>query len=205
MDNTNFRDNVTCPSPEYSISEKVQAEKEQAEKEQTEKEQALSNKATYYINQILNLIIILSIIVLTFSLFYAQGCIVSGSSMDDTYQDGQKIFVSRTAYWQELPERGDVITFKLDNEYLLKRVIALPGDTIRIEDCKTYVNDKQIAEPYVDSWSSYNTSMAEQTVPEGHVFVMGDNRDNSFDSRDFGFVDLDQIVGRVINQVDYDE
>lgn len=101
------------------------------------------------------------------------------------------------------PERGDVIVFNApvanpDKPYI-KRVIGLPGETIEIRDDHVYIDGERMDEPYLDGERTFcagRTACEPVTVPEGHVFVLGDNRDNSSDSRAFGPVSVDRIIGK---------
>ncbi len=101
------------------------------------------------------------------------------------------------------PERGDIIVFDAPvngaSKPYIKRVIGLPGETVEARGGHVYINGQVIDEPYLEGETTYcrvNQDCPPVTVPEGHVFVMGDNRDNSSDSRAFGVVDVDSIIGK---------
>ncbi|TVY08795.1 signal peptidase I [Paenibacillus cremeus] len=134
--------------------------------------------------------------------------IVEGPSMEPNFYTGERLIVNKFMYRFSKPQHGEVVVFHAtkDKDYI-KRVIAVPGETVRVEGDKTYVNNKLVDETYIKpalddaakKGIPYNTrNFAEQTVPEGSIFVMGDNRSNSSDSRDpsVGFVKYDKIVGR---------
>lgn len=101
------------------------------------------------------------------------------------------------------PERGEIITFKYPKDtsiIYVKRVIGLPGENISIKGGSLYINGEEIAEPYIQDNSNvrpYSQYMDEKKIPEGHVFVLGDNRDNSNDSRFWGMLPISKITGKV--------
>jgi signal peptidase I len=123
---------------------------------------------------------------------------VDGISMRPTLQDGEFVLVSKLTYlWGDV-ERGDIIVFRFPlnpKEELIKRVIGLPGDHIRVENGQVYVNGQAIVEPYVFQPPLYS---GEWTVEEDSLFVLGDNRNNSNDSKDWGFLPMENVVGRAI-------
>ncbi len=146
------------------------------------------------------LIDVLETLVLSVLLFLAINAIsarirVDGSSMEPTLQSGEFIVVNRLAYKIGKPELSDVVVFHFPGdprlEYI-KRVVGLPGDTVRIAEGTVYVNDRLLTEPYIAAKPRYNGSW---NVPEGHLFVLGDNRNNSSDSHNWGSVPMENVVG----------
>lgn len=126
---------------------------------------------------------------------------IYGSSMNPTLQDGQIVFSVKTNNW----EQGDILAFYYNNKVLIKRVIALPGDFVNItEDGSVYVNDTLLEEPYVaePSLGAADITFPYQ-VPEDSIFVLGDHRSTSVDSRHtaLGCVTQEQIVGKVVFRI----
>jgi signal peptidase I len=123
---------------------------------------------------------------------------VDGYSMEPTLHDGEFVIVNKLAYRFGHPEHGDVIVFRYprdpQQEYI-KRVIGLPGDRVRIVNGEMYINDQRVDEPYVASAPRYQS---EWSVPDGNVFVLGDNRNNSSDSHNWGPVPLENVIGRAL-------
>jgi signal peptidase I len=137
---------------------------------------------------------------------------IPSTSMVETLQVKDRILVNRLSYRLHEVNRGDVIVFKKppdaqfgdEVEDLIKRAIGLPGDTLEFRDCRVYVNGQLLEEPYTlekctngpASTKSDPDQDGTVIVPEGKYFAMGDNRTGSSDSRVWGFVDEDQIIGR---------
>lgn len=122
---------------------------------------------------------------------------VDGSSMLPTLQNGEYVLVNRLAYRGALPERGDVIVFlsPVTDQDLIKRVIGLPGDRVRIADGQVLVNGAVLQEPYIAAAPLY---AGEWDVPEGSLFVLGDNRNDSSDSHAWGLLPLDNVIGKAV-------
>ncbi|MCY0876551.1 MAG: signal peptidase I [Firmicutes bacterium] len=125
--------------------------------------------------------------------------IVSGHSMDHTLANGDRMLIDRIPYDFGLPKRGDIVVFEApDGEQWVKRVIGLPGDTVQLIKGKLYLNGKYIPEPFItDGPSDPKYNYGPSVVPPGHLFVMGDNRVVSYDSRYIGPIAVDKLTGRV--------
>ena len=142
------------------------------------------------------------IIVLPIRLFIAQPFIVSGSSMEPTFEDRQYLIVDELSYRFESPERSDVIVFRFpkdESRYLIKRIVGLPGETVAIEGNQIAITTKAgervaLEEPYVVREGNGN-AMTVVLEPDQY-FVMGDNRPASSDSRMWGPLEEGNIVGR---------
>ncbi len=129
-------------------------------------------------------------------LFLAQATVVYGQSMEPNLHDHQRLIIEKVSYRVRGPERAEIVVVDRPemSEKLIKRVIGLPGDTLMIEGGIVFINGEPLAEPYI--FNPDRRTVASQVIPEGYYFVMGDNRGNSNDSRNFGSVPLEQLVGR---------
>ncbi len=153
--------------------------------------------------EIFRFTLIALIIVIPIRLFVAQPFIVSGASMEETFQSGEYLIVDQVSYKLHQPNRGDVIVFRYPKDpskFFIKRVIGLPGDTVKIEGSMvTIVNEANpdgfvLDEPYIKSMR--NQSDMTEVLGEREYFVMGDNRDQSSDSRVWGVLQEERIIGR---------
>ncbi|GIK73915.1 MAG: signal peptidase I [Chloroflexota bacterium] len=137
------------------------------------------------------------ILALLVHLFLAQATIVFGQSMEPNLYPHQRLIVDKLSYRLHPPQRNDIVVIDLPNmdELLVKRVVALPGEVVEIRKGVVYVNGEPLPEPFPHDMTPYD--MAPITLGPLSYLVLGDNRSNSNDSRSFGPVTLDQILGRV--------
>lgn len=156
-----------------------------------------------------------------FAFLTALRFVVQGDSMQPNFARDQYILVSRMAYLWRGPLRGDVVVLRYPPQWprsYLKRVIGLPGETVRIEDGEVFIDEQPLREPYIrveggspagphayglqergsraEPAAGSHDGSREWTLGDGQCFVMGDNRADSLDSRSLGAVNLDQIVGK---------
>jgi len=132
--------------------------------------------------------------------------LVDGHSMEPTFFGDDRLVVSRVHYLLGQPQRGDILVFNSLREselargvMLIKRVVGLPGDTVEFRDQRVHINGEPLAEPYIkDEVCRRRCQDRSWRLGENEYFMMGDNRNNSNDSRSFGPVPLPKIVGRVI-------
>jgi len=142
--------------------------------------------------------------------FLLAPIVVDGYSMMPTLHDQDRMIVNKISYTFGEPDRFDIVVFHApEQKDYIKRIIGLPGDTVEYIDDTLYINGEPIEEPYLDeykqqvfdgpltdSFTLLDIPGGQETVPEGHLFVMGDNRRNSKDSRHIGFVSMDEVVGK---------
>lgn len=161
--------------------------------------QQLSSAWVRFILDVLETVLLAAILFLTINALSAR-VRVEGFSMVPTLQDGEFVLVNRLAYQMGTHQRGDIIVFHHPSgqkqEDLIKRVIGLPGDSIRAENGSIYVNGVELKEAeYTKDPPAYT---GEWTVSDGELFVLGDNRNNSSDSHQWGAVKYDDIVGKAV-------
>lgn len=158
-----------------------------------------------FVMEIMETIVFVGSLFIVVYLFIMQPNQIKGVSMEPTFENGDYIFTSKVTFKMRKPKRGDVVVFhsprNKDIEYI-KRVIALPGETVSIENQEIYINGVKINEQYVSAKTTIMPGSLVQEglpvlVPEGSLFVMGDNRPRSSDSREFGTIPQSTVVGQV--------
>jgi signal peptidase I len=134
-------------------------------------------------------------------LFLYQPVRVEGTSMLPRLEDRDRLFINKFVYHFEAIERGDIVVFHYPRDpekSYIKRVIALPGDRIRIDHGQVWLNDRPLSETYVPEEYRDTRSMPEMVVPDDSYFMMGDHRSISSDSREFGPVERSLIYGKAV-------
>ena len=139
--------------------------------------------------------------------FLIQAFFIPSGSMLPTLHEDDRVLVNKLSYDLHDVNRGDLVVFERPEgesagsiKDLIKRVVGLPGERIEQRDGDVYIDGQLLEEPYLSD-GTQTTNLEPQTVPEDHVFVMGDNRDDSMDSRVFQAIDEDRIVGRAFVRV----
>jgi signal peptidase I len=146
-----------------------------------------------------NLALQLAVLALLIAAFFVRLPQVSGLSMEPHIRSGEYVLINTFAYRLAQPRRGEIIAFRHEGDaraVFIKRVVGLPGDRIRLVGGRVYVNGGKLDEPYVQH--ADDRSFAETTVPPASVYVLGDNRAESEDSRFFGPVSDDRLIGRAV-------
>lgn len=147
-------------------------------------------------NTKINILIYFLVLVFIFINFIIRPVRVNGSSMETTYYNGTYVIINQLPHNYTI---GEVIVFKspvVGEDYIIKRIVGIEYDLVEIIHNKVYVNGVALEETYISSeWTSENISLI---VPEGEVFVLGDNRDNSLDSRFFDTISINSILGYVV-------
>ena len=150
--------------------------------------------------------------------FLLQQFYISGPSMESTMFQDNRVLVNKLSYRLHDIGRGDVVVFDrittdgevIQHDDLIKRVIGLPGETIEIRECVVFINGKVLPEPYLNDYDIQQVNLADRCrvselepikVSEDYIFVMGDNRPQSFDSRMFGEIETELVIGRAFGLI----
>jgi len=172
-----------------------------------------TNQGVRIVREWVTVLVVALVIAITVRSLILQQFYISGPSMEATMFQDNRVLVNKLSYRLHDIHRGDVVVFDrvtvdgqiVQHDDLIKRVIALGGETISISDCKVFINGKQLVESYLNDYDLAQTSledrcrvpkMDDMTIPENQLFVMGDNRPQSFDSRMFGPIEQNLVVGR---------
>lgn len=161
-------------------------------------------KLPNFLDEALRTVLFIIVVTVLFDMAIPRS-LVDGRSMQPTFENGERLIVSRVHYLVREPLRGDVVVFNsLDpNEIgimLIKRVVGLPGEEVKFIDQQLHINDQLVDEPYIlEACRQFSCDSDEVwALGENEYFVMGDNRNNSQDSRRFGPVPIENVVGHVV-------
>ncbi len=158
-----------------------------------------------FVWELARVVIIAFVIMLVFRLFVAEPFIVSGSSMVPTFHNKEYLIINKIGYRLHMPERGDVIVFKYPrdtSQYFIKRVIGLPGEKVKVADGRVTIfnaghpDGKILEEPYLPNGLRTVGGEGTTVLSDGEYFVLGDNRGQSSDSRVWGILPKNDIVGK---------
>ncbi len=151
-----------------------------------------------FLREIVETVLPAILIAVLINVFVGQATRVEGQSMEPNLYSDQRLVVEKVSYRFHGPQRFDIVVLEMPSqgdELLIKRVIGLPGETVEIKEGQVYVNGEPLEEPFTAEQTQPG-HYGQVTVPPLHVYVLGDNRDRSNDSRSFGPVPISSIVGR---------
>ena len=172
-----------------------------------------ANQGARIIREWVTVLVVALVIAITVRSLILQQFYISGPSMESTMFQDNRVLVNKLSYRLHDIHRGDVVVFDrvtvdgqvVQHDDLIKRVIALSGETISIEECKVFIDGELLNEPYLNDYDLDQhiaedrcrvPTMEDTVIPDGQLFVMGDNRPQSFDSRMFGPIEEALVVGR---------
>ncbi len=153
-----------------------------------------------FLGEVLESVAIAVILAFVIRFFLFQPFYIPSGSMEPTLQPKDRIIVNKFIYWVRKPQRGDIIVFKYPRDPsrdFIKRLVGLPGETIEIRDSVLFVNGKKVDQPFLPKGLRYG-SYGPIKVPADNYFMMGDNRNNSEDSRVWGTLPKENIVGEAM-------
>jgi signal peptidase I len=151
-----------------------------------------------FFREVLETVLPALLIALLINVFVGQATRVEGQSMEPNLHSEQRLVVEKLSYRFHGPQRFDIVVLQVPSqgeELLIKRVIGLPGETVEIKDGGVYINGELLDEPFTNEHTQPGRHGL-VTVPPLHVYVLGDNRDRSNDSRSFGPVPIEDVIGR---------
>jgi len=199
MVDNNF-DNTDMPKNIEENERELREEDFAQEQYEGEEENALARSAKkfgLFIFEAVKVILISLAIILPIRYFLVQPFIVKGASMEPNFHDREYLIINEIEYRLNDPERGEVVILKDPLNpaiYFIKRVIALPGETIEIKKGHIYINEQELSETYIEDFGTETFDAVK--LKDEEYYVMGDNRTNSFDSRRFGPVSRQSIIGK---------
>ena len=189
----------------HPFEEQFQTTKEQSRREWLSSQGSPSRKGGGILEFIVILAISFALVFLVIRPFIVEAFYIPSESMVHTLEVGDRVLTNKFIYRFTKPDRGDILVFKSvegrndlkDREDLIKRVVGVPGDTIEVREGKLFVNGAAQNEPYVnDATVAFQSPYGPKKVPENHGFMMGDTRGGSTDSRVFGPVPREKIIGK---------
>lgn len=151
--------------------------------------------------EVLKTLVLVLFLVVTIRTFVVEAYVIHGKSMEPTFFESERLLIEKFAPRFETLERGDIIIFNHPHDpgkRLIKRIIGLPGERVRIDRGIVYINGKPLEEPWLEKAERDGSHHDEELVPEGAYFVLGDNREISNDSRRIGTIARGDIVGKYL-------
>ncbi|MEG6615316.1 signal peptidase I [Peptococcaceae bacterium 1198_IL3148] len=168
--------------------------------EEKEPEKEIDGVKTSALRELLESVVIAVVLAIVIRMFVIEPFYIPSGSMEPTLMVNDRIIVSKLSYHFEQPEYGDIVVFKYPmdtSRNFVKRLIGEPGDTVELKDSKLYINGEAMPESFLPAGLQYD-NFGPIEVPAGQYFMLGDNRNNSEDSRYWGFLPEDLIVGKAV-------
>lgn len=191
-------------------SDPTDAEMDPPEARRSREDRAKSPSSTRNTIEWIAVLVVAVVLAVMIKAFLVQAFKIPSESMEPTLMPGDRVVVNKLSYRAHEINRGDVVVFRRPErspggpgtpEQLIKRVIGLPGDTITTRDYQILINGQRLVEPYLPPDTPTYDMDNPITVPEGQIWVMGDNRLHSGDSRYFGPIDIDTVIGRAFFKI----